>query len=132
MTDYKAIFGKKIKFLTTDLSTAEGEGEIFYSDTAGQFKTAITSGAWSAGSPLGTARYNVVGCGTLTAGLAFAGRAPATGVTEEYNGTGWTESGDLNTARQQAAGFGTQTAALGTGGFVDGSGWQPATEEYDG
>ena len=34
MTDYKAIFGKKIKFLTTDLSNAEAEGEIFYSDSA--------------------------------------------------------------------------------------------------
>ena len=80
--------------------------------------------AWSAGSPLGTARYNPYGCGTLTAGLAFGGRTPAKGETEEYNGTGWTESGDLNTARQQLAGFGTQTAALGTGGYVDGSGWQ--------
>ena len=38
MTDYKAIFGKKIKFLTTDLSVAEGEGEVFYSDSAEQFK----------------------------------------------------------------------------------------------
>ena len=37
MTDYKAIHGKKIKFLTTDLSTAEGEGEVFYSDTDKDF-----------------------------------------------------------------------------------------------
>ena len=52
MTDYKTIFGKKIKFLTTDLSNAEGEGEIFYSDSAGDFKVAIASGAWSSGTSM--------------------------------------------------------------------------------
>ena len=46
MTDYKAIFGKKIKFLTTDLSVAEGEGEVFYSDSAEQFKVGVSSAAW--------------------------------------------------------------------------------------
>ena len=54
MTDYKAIFGKKIKFLTSDLSGSEGEGEIFYSDTDSQFKVGAASGAWSAGSPINT------------------------------------------------------------------------------
>ena len=52
MTDYKAIFGKKIKFLTTDLSNAEAEGEIFFSDSAEEFKVEVSSAAWSSGSAM--------------------------------------------------------------------------------
>ena len=44
MTDYKTIRGKKIKFFTSDLSSAEAEGQIYYVntspgsvDTAGNF-----------------------------------------------------------------------------------------------
>ena len=51
MTDYKTIFGRKIKFLTSDLSAAEGEGEIFYSDTDSEFKIAVSTAAWSASAP---------------------------------------------------------------------------------
>ena len=74
MTDYKAIFGKKIKFLTSDLSNAEGEGEIFYSSTDSKFKVSIATGAWSAGSNINTTRGHQGGTGTLTAGLIFGGR----------------------------------------------------------
>ena len=46
MTDYKAIFGKKIKFLTSDLDNAEGEGEVFYNNTDDEFKVATRTFAW--------------------------------------------------------------------------------------
>jgi hypothetical protein len=45
----------------------------------------------------------MAGCGTQTAGLAFGGdiNPPATGATEEYDGTSWaTSPGSLNTARR--------------------------------
>ena len=121
MANYKDLHGFQIKHRSSDPANPIA-GEIWYNTTSQTLKVAPKIGAWASSGDLGTARYNLVGCGTLTAGLVFAGRAPATGVTEEYDGSSWTESGDCNTARQQAAGFGTQTAAVGTGGFVDGSG----------
>ena len=43
MTDFKAIFGRKIKFLTTDLTAGPAtEGEVFYSETDAGFKVGIT------------------------------------------------------------------------------------------
>ena len=129
MTDYKAIFGKKIKFLTTDLSAAEAEGEIFYSDSAEEFKVAVAAGAWSAGSSLSAARKGLAGAGTQTLGLVFGGTGD-TNATEEYNGSGWAAGGDLNTARASIAGAGTQTAGLAIAGNAP-----PVTnssEEYDG
>jgi hypothetical protein len=43
---------------------------------------------------------NLAGCGTQTAALAFGGQPPATGATEEYNGSSWASSPTgLNTAR---------------------------------
>ena len=126
MTDYKAIFGKKIKFLTSDLSAAEAEGEIFYSDTDAKFKVAVATAAWSAGSALSTARSKLGGTGTITASLAF-GSSTQQANTEEYNGTGWATGGNLGTGKYfGAAGIGTQTAALACGGY-------PYTnEEYNG
>ena len=94
MTDYKAIFGKKIKFLTSDLSAAEAEGEIFYSSTDTKFKVAVATAAWSAGAPLVTARQAVGDAGTQTANLCIGGYVTAeVTTTEEYDGTGWATSG---------------------------------------
>jgi hypothetical protein len=66
-----------------------------------------------------------------TAALAFGGQLPpATGATEEYDGSTWTTSpGSLNTARSGLAGCGTQTAALAFGG---GPPYTAATEEWTG
>ena len=93
MTDYKAIFGKKIKFLTSDLDNAEGEGEIFYSDTDSEFKVGVSSGAWHSGASMTTARYGNSGSGTQTAALSSGGNVgpsdTRTTATEEYNGTGF-------------------------------------------
>ena len=87
MTDYKAIFGKKIKFLTTDLSNAEAEGEIFYSDSAEEFKVAVASAAWSSGSSMINASRQRFATGIQTAGLVFGGLVPPdnnTTATEEW------------------------------------------------
>ena len=48
MSDYKNIRGKKVKFLTSDLSGEQSEGQLFYSDTDNDFKTVISTAAWSA------------------------------------------------------------------------------------
>jgi hypothetical protein len=76
------------------------------------------------------ARPGLGGCGIQTAALAFGGQ-PATGATEEYDGTSWaTSPGSLNTARNELTGCGTQTAGLAFGGNVPPV--TGATEEYDG
>ena len=75
MSTYKNLRGKRIKFFTSDLDNAEGEGQVFYSDTDSEYKVAVASGSWSAGSILGTARSRAGGTlgsdSTQSAGMAF-------------------------------------------------------------
>ena len=98
----------------------------------------ITAAAWASGGALNQARYQMAGCGTLTAGLAFSGYEPGgeTGKTEEYDGTSFSEQNDMGTARYEMGnGNGTQTAALCSAGRTDtahGGGAQAFVEEYDG
>jgi hypothetical protein len=120
MTDYKTIRGKKIKFFTSDLGNEQAEGQIFYQDTANEFKTVVATAAFHAGAPLSTARGYAGGGGTQTAGIYFGG-APDLTATENYNGTGWSTGGNLNTGRETLGGAGTQTAALKFGGSPDSS-----------
>jgi hypothetical protein len=131
MANYRATFGKKIKFLTSDLSMSTAtEGEIFYSDTAKDFKVGVSLTAWSSGPSMNKARQGIMGASAAPATAppvgpnASGGRAQ----TEEYDGSSWTEVGDLNTKKFSGAGFGTQTAAIKTGG-VDGP--YPATRSVN-
>jgi len=124
MTDYKAIFGKKIKFLTTDLSATEGEGEIFYSDSAKEFKVGVTTAAWSAGSVMiaGKTEGGSLPTSPSTAGLAGGGSNPAgwTGAvntTYSWDGNGWSSEPNMNVARDGVRGNGTSTSALFVGGI---------------
>jgi hypothetical protein len=90
MTDYKNIRGKKIKFFTSDLSNAQGEGQIFYSDTDSEFKVGVITEAWSSASPTNNTRGFIGSLGTQTANLGFGGYLSTntpTNVTEEYNGS---------------------------------------------
>ena len=88
------------------------------------------AGVWSSGGDLNTARHNLAGCGTQSAGLSFGGDTGRySNKTEEYNGTSWSSGGDLNTARDGLAGCGTQSAGLSFGGY-DGS-FSAVTEEYN-
>ena len=131
MPDYKAIFGKKIKFLTTDLTMSTAtEGELFYSDTNKEFKVGVKLTAWSSGGNLGAATGGCRSCGTLPAGLTAFGRVSGSGVAEswEYDGSSWTAGGDANTARAYLAGCGTQTAAI----YAVGNPSTSNSEEYDG
>ena len=139
MANYRATFGKKIKFLTSDLSMSTAtEGEIFYNSTAKDFKVGVSLTAWSSGPSMNKARQGIMGASAApaTAAIGFGGYAPPIGPnasggraqTEEYDGSSWTEVGDLNTKKFSGAGFGTQTAAIKTGG-VDGP--YPATRSVN-
>jgi hypothetical protein len=86
-------------------------------------KSAITEeydgSAWTAGGNLGTARRQLAGAGTQTAGLGFGGLVTTSVAnTEEYDGTTWTAGGNLNTARYYLGGAGIQTAGLAFGGLT--------------
>jgi hypothetical protein len=75
---------------------------------------------WTGGGNLGTARREIAGCGTQTAGLGFGGYNGSTvpGATEEYDGSTWTAGGGLGTPRQSLAGCGIQTSGLAFGGYA--------------
>ena len=117
MSDYKNIRGKKVKFLTTDLSGEQSEGQIFYSDTDNDFKTVISTAAWSAGGNMLTARRLFASSASCTQTAAFGagGYIDGTGdqnSTEEYNGSGFSAGGNIGTARREFDGAGTLTAGL--------------------
>lgn len=136
MTDYKNIFGKPVKFLTTDPDNAEAEGQIWYNSTDDAFKGLFVSEAWSSSTPLTTAREWAASSGSQTAAIVSGGydlNPPATAYsnTEEYNGSGWAAGGALNTARGEIAGNGPQTAALVAGGDTL-PGASNASETYNG
>ena len=132
MTTYKEIFGKPVKTLATDPDNTEAEGQIWYNSTSGSFKSVTQLEAWSAASPVITARTQSGGTGLQTAGLIFGGFSTAyTNVTEEYNGSGWSNGGNLNTSRNLPGAGGTQTAGLAATGF-DGTSNLSSSEEYDG
>ena len=140
MTDYKTIRGKKIKSFATDLNNDQSEGQIFYSSTDNQFKTAVASAAWNSSGSLGTARYKLASApgAPATAGIVFSGQKAGSGadhvtnLTEEYNGSGFSVGGNLNTSRRGANGFGTQTTAVCVGGFDGGPAELADVEEYNG
>ena len=120
----------------TVLGSAEITGSLGVTGSV-SFSTEIaTVGAavWSAGGALATARYNLAGAGTQTAGLAFGGYDAGFifSCTEEYNGASWSTGGALATARQVLAGAGTQTAGLAFGGATGMFSAENCTEEYNG
>ena len=119
MSDYKTIHGVGIRDYTTDPDNLI-EGQVWFDKTNNvlQFQAA-GAGAWATGGNLNTGRAELMGAGTQTAGLAFAGRSPNTGKTEKYNGASWTEVNDMNTARSQGGGSGIQTSALAYAGEGD-------------
>ena len=105
MTDYKAIFGKKIKFLTTDLTMSTAtEGELFYSNTDSKFKVGINVKAWAAGENLPQVSSRLGACGITSAGLIWSSESPPLSPTYRdeaftYDGTDWTASPDLGAAK---------------------------------
>ena len=132
MATYKGIKGFSIQNLSADPSNPI-EGEMWYNSTSNVWKVEelTAAGAWATGGNLNTARYELAGAGTQTAGLAFGGNTPpATGATEEYDGSTWTSSPvSMNTARGYLGGCGTQASALAFGGTPPAT---AATEEWTG
>jgi len=135
MATYKQIFGKQVKFLSSDPDN-EGEGQIWFNSTSNTFKTVGVSEAWSSGAPTINEQKQSYGTGTQTATLLWAGRgqppAPVLAVTEEYNGTGWAVGGTQTAARASGGGAGTQTASLMIGGTSAPGANLTTVEEYDG
>ena len=141
MTTYKQIFGKPVKYLSTDPTDTGAEGQIWYNSTSGTFKSVLVTEAWSSGSSYLEARPIAAGTGTQTAALGTGDTFPSPAAdsqkTFEYNGYNWTTGGSTGTARQdiQANMSGSQTAAIITGGRPSASPAPfgiTATEEYDG
>ena len=70
MADYKAIHGKNIQHLASDLDNAEGEGQIWFNTTSSDYKTIVkVAGAWASGGNLNTGRQTLAGTGTQTASV---------------------------------------------------------------
>ena len=46
MATYKQIFGKQVKFLSSDPAN-EAEGQVWYNSTSGTFKSVVSGGGWS-------------------------------------------------------------------------------------
>ena len=130
MADYKAIHGKNILHVASDLDNAEGEGQIWFNTTSSDYKTIVkVAGSWSTGGNLNTGRRSDMASGTQTASLYIAGNTGSeVAVVESYDGSSWTEVADINTARSRggSAGQGTPTASLI---FGDGT---ADTESFDG
>jgi len=92
--------------------------------------------SWAEQNNLSTARFNLSGSGSQTAGLVAGGNLypGISNATEEYDGTNWANGGNLGTGRTAATMFGIQTASVFCGGYGPGSP-PPATtlsEEYNG
>ena len=131
MATYKQIFGKQVKFLSSD-PTNEGEGQIWYNSTSGTFKTVLVSEAWSSSAALSTGRGEMASGGTQTASIASFGGTPNSNAAEEYNGSGWATLPNGNTARRllAATAQGTPSAFMAIGGYT--TTYSNLVEEYNG
>ena len=117
MATYKEIFGKQIKFLSSDPAN-QSEGQIWYNSTSGTFKSTVLISAWSSAAPMVTTRRAIAnGFGALTAGVTVGGYDPGYfNVTEEYNGSGWAAGGTYPASLYYITSAGTATAGVAVGG----------------
>jgi hypothetical protein len=139
MATYKGIQGYSVKNLSSDPTTTENIGRLWYNSGSGKFKIAVQGpGTWSSGTNCPTLLIASYGAGTKTAGLIYGGYttgpSPNQTATFEYDGSTWTTGGALNTGRQSGASTGTQTAGLCMGGSVGPGpgGVNGSVEEYNG
>ena len=97
-------------------STIKGFTIQSYATDPGQ--AGLAGNTWSVGNSMNTARGNLGGCGTQTAGLIVGGKEPANSdKCETFDGTSWTETNNINTARGEGSAMGTTTAAVFAAGF---------------
>ena len=113
MTDYKAIKGKTILNIASDLDNPEGEGQIWFNTTSSDFKTiSLAAGAWATGGTMNTARRSgSVGADDADA-ATFVGGSSDLDECEQYDGSSWTEVADLNTGRTGTGGGGTKASMI--------------------
>ena len=132
MSEYKGIVGQKVVSYTTDPDNPV-QGQVWYNATTNTLKLEgqTTSGSWSTGGNLNTARKDMGGVGIQTAALAYGGSTPSStrDETESYNGTSWTEVADLATAVYFNSGAGTSSLGLSFASDP-GSGATTQTEEW--
>jgi len=84
MTTYKELFGKAVKYLSSDPAN-DAEGQVWYNSTSGTFKSVVASGAWSSSASLINAyRSREGGFGTQTAAVVSGGYPPNVAVTEDF------------------------------------------------
>ena len=130
MPDYKAIHGKNILHVASDLDNAEAEGQIWFNTTSSDYKTVVKAdGTWSSGTNMNTARYYCAGTATAKNSCLIAGGDVQN--TEQYNGTTWTEVADMaapSAIEYARIPVGTATAALMAGG---GSPYSQTCEQWD-
>ena len=88
MADYKAIHGKTIQHLASDLDDSEAEGQIWFNTATSDYKTIVKAdGAWATGGALNTARAYIATVGLQTAALAILGGPHPKANTESYDGS---------------------------------------------
>ena len=137
MADYKAIHGKNILHVASDLDNAEGEGQIWFNTTSSDYKTIVkVAGAWATSTAINSARSLGGGMGSSTAAVFVGGTAPPSdtlvSLTEEWNGSAWTEVTNIPTAVKNTAAGGTLTAGWVGAGDATPDGSPPyAVESYE-
>ena len=132
MATYKDLVGTAVRNNAGNIPTAE-TGQVFFDSTNIDFKYQFSNllSAWRSGNSLNSGRQELAGAGTQTSALMFGGNppAPATALTESYDGVSFTEVADLGTARDGGEGAGSQTAALMIAGSLPS--FTGATEEWN-
>ena len=118
----------------TPASPSEYEGEIWYNDSTGKFRSIVSATAWSSGAALSTARDSLGSFGIQTASVGVGGNTGSpVANTEEYNGSGWTTGTNYPAAYRWPEGTGTLTAGIVSGGGQPGSpGVFTTVTKYDG
>ena len=135
MPDYKAIHGKNILSLASDLDNAEGEGQIWFNTTSEDYKTITkVAGAWATGGAVPVAMNSQAVGGTQTAAISASGTTPGgdTVNVQQYDGSTWTEIANVNTGRNGIRGAGTTAAFVVWGGSNKTPPEGLLTEEYNG
>jgi len=134
MTTYKELFGKYVQNYTSDPTSTDAEGQIWYNTTTGTFRTLFGGyGVWSSGGNLpGSGNRLLTGFGTQTDAAQAGGfYTSILSSSANYNGSTWTASGTINTGRFALAGAGTRSSGVIFGGG-NSAPFNSQTELYNG
>ena len=117
MSEYKTIFGFKVKTLDTDTIV-----------------NTPSTGAWASGGYLNDGKpYGFGSGGVQTAAISFGGGLSNDTANENYNGTSWTENSAMSNGYSYATGCGSQTDAIAINGLTTPPfSVKNATEEWNG